>query len=130
MRSGIRSKRGTAVAARRRLNRPQSWRRKTARAATMQSVKTSTDTMTPPSPALRTRSRTMQIRAALALVLTACTAATGPLARIATPGGTSDVALEVADTPDTRARGRMYRTSLPDGQGMLCVFDAADDRAF
>jgi hypothetical protein len=72
----------------------------------------------------------MQIRAALALVLTACTAATGPLARIATPGGTVDVALEVADTPDTRARGLMYRKSLPDGHGMLFVFDEDDDHEF
>src|SRR5689334_22115975 len=97
----------------------------------MQSVKTSADTMNPPSPALRTRFRTMQIRATLALfALVACAGTTGPVARIATPGGSVDVALEVADTPETRARGLMYRTSLADGHGMLFVFDEDEDHEF
>src|SRR5438093_9966386 len=108
----MRSKRGTGVAARRRLNRSQSWRTKTPSAAMIQSVKTIADAIVPPEvSALIPRLPSLQIRRALALVilLAACGASGGPLARIHSAGGTVDVALEVADTPDTRTRGLMYR---------------------
>jgi uncharacterized membrane protein (UPF0127 family) len=74
----------------------------------------------------------LQIRRALALValLVACGSRAGPLARIHTAGGTVEVALEVADTPETRTRGLMYRTTLPDGSGMLFVFDEESNHEF
>jgi uncharacterized protein len=74
----------------------------------------------------------MQIRAAATLlaVLAACSGPTGPVARVQTRGGRVDVALEVAATPETRARGLMYRRELADGHGMLFVFDADQDHEF
>jgi hypothetical protein len=76
----------------------------------------------------------MQIRKTVALCLlavaSACTRDTAPLARVRTARGATDVALEVADTPETRSRGLMYRNELPDGRGMLFVFDDDDDHEF
>ncbi len=45
---------------------------------------------------------------------------TGPNATVA------KVAVEIADTPVTRERGLMSRTTLADGEGMLFVFKQAD----
>src|SRR5438552_14377189 len=118
MRSGMRSKSAAGAAARRRLNRCQSWRKKTPSATTRQSVKTIPDTIDPaPSPRLRA----MQIRAAAAalVLLAACRSTGGPVARVHAGGAVVEVALEVADTPETRTRGLMYRTDLPEGRGML-----------
>jgi len=39
-----------------------------------------------------------------------------------TAGGPVRVAVEIVATPETRARGLMYRTSLSDDRGMLFVF--------
>ena len=74
----------------------------------------------------------MQIRAAFAaLVLAAsCAGSPGPVARISSAGGTVEVALEVADTPERQQRGLMYRSTLADGHGMLFVFDQDDDHNF
>ena len=74
----------------------------------------------------------MQIRAAVALLLlaVACAGDSAPVARITSPRGAVDVALEVADTPETRTRGLMYRRELPDGRGMLFVFDKEADQEF
>jgi uncharacterized membrane protein (UPF0127 family) len=74
----------------------------------------------------------MQIRAAVALLLfaVACAGDAAPLARITSPRGTVDVALEVADTPERQQRGLMYRNQLADGHGMLFVFDDDVDRTF
>jgi uncharacterized membrane protein (UPF0127 family) len=74
----------------------------------------------------------MQIRGALALVAlaAACSGPRGPVARIHAHGGDVEVALEVADTPDAQRRGLMYRTSLPEGRGMLFVFDREEDHGF
>ena len=46
--------------------------------------------------------------------------------------GTRSVAfaVEIADTPESRARGLMFRTDLPRDAGMLFVFDEAAPRAF
>lgn len=38
--------------------------------------------------------------------------------------------LELADTPEERAQGLMYRPSLASGHGMLFVFDTGSVRAF
>ena len=75
----------------------------------------------------------MQIRAPLlvVLVLAACGGgARGPVARFETARGTAEVALEIADTPPARNRGLMYRDNLPDGRGMLFVFDDDADHSF
>jgi uncharacterized membrane protein (UPF0127 family) len=44
--------------------------------------------------------------------------------------GTDTVVAEVARTPDQRAEGLMYRQELPDGTGMLFVFDRAEVQSF
>ena len=74
----------------------------------------------------------MQIRAAVVLLalVAACGGPSGPVARVQTRAGRVDVALEVAATPETRARGLMYRRELADGRGMLFVFDADEDHEF
>ena len=74
----------------------------------------------------------MQIRvaAALLLALVGCRDQGGPVARLHAAGTTVDVALEIADTPETRTRGLMYRSELPDGRGMLFVFDKEEDHEF
>jgi len=41
-----------------------------------------------------------------------------------------DVMVEVADTDATRARGLMYRKSMPENQGMIFVFDRRSDHSF
>lgn len=44
------------------------------------------------------------------------------VARIVTATGEHDFKVEIADTPRTRARGLMFRHSMPDDQGMLFDF--------
>ncbi len=44
--------------------------------------------------------------------------------------GSDSVWAEVADTPDKRREGLMYRDELPDGTGMLFVFDGETSRTF
>jgi len=44
--------------------------------------------------------------------------------------GADTVVAEVASTPDQRAQGLMYREDLPDGAGMLFVFQDNQVRAF
>lgn len=52
-----------------------------------------------------------------------------PHAHVALPSGVG-LAVAVADTPRTRARGLMFRESLGDVEGLLFVFDADDRHAF
>ena len=40
--------------------------------------------------------------------------------------GTDTVRTEVVSTPEARAQGLMFRETVPDGTGMLFVFDRAD----
>jgi uncharacterized membrane protein (UPF0127 family) len=49
---------------------------------------------------------------------------------IRTADGPVVLSVEVADTPDERARGLMGRTSLPEGRGMAFVFDRPTDVRF
>ena len=42
----------------------------------------------------------------------------------------TELHVEVVDTEETRARGLMFRESLPETQGMLFVFEEAAPRAF
>ena len=44
--------------------------------------------------------------------------------------GADTVVAEVASTPDQRAEGLMYRESVPDGTGMLFVFEDNTPRSF
>lgn len=44
--------------------------------------------------------------------------------------GADTVLVEVARTPDERAQGLMYRQDVPDGTGMLFVFDDNELRSF
>jgi uncharacterized membrane protein (UPF0127 family) len=50
--------------------------------------------------------------------------------RFETPRGTWVVRVELARTPEERARGLMYRRELAPDTGMLFVFDEADDHSF
>jgi hypothetical protein len=73
----------------------------------------------------------MQTLAALGLLarLLACQPS-GPTATVQTKNGAVPVAIEVARTDATRQRGLMYRNQVPDGHGMLFVFDDDSDRIF
>jgi len=73
--------------------------------------------------------RVMSAVAALALAA-ACARDTLPLVRIHRAEGVVDVAVEVVSTPETLARGLMYRTELADGRGMLFVFPEESDHRF
>ena len=44
--------------------------------------------------------------------------------------GSDTIRAEVANTSETRSRGLMYRDEVPDGTGMLFVFDREPDRSF
>jgi uncharacterized membrane protein (UPF0127 family) len=64
----------------------------------------------------------VQPRAILLALVLGC-AADGPVANVyRADGSTVRVALEVVNTPATRERGMMYRTSLAEDHGMLFVF--------
>ncbi len=72
---------------------------------------------------------------AAALVLTACaaTAHAGCLERVVDlrgPKGMIRFEVEIADTPEARARGLMERTDLDEGEGMLFLFDPPREVAF
>jgi uncharacterized membrane protein (UPF0127 family) len=45
-------------------------------------------------------------------------------------GGVHPVVVEIADTPDARTRGMMWRTAAPDGTGMLFLFPSEDEHGF
>ncbi len=50
--------------------------------------------------------------------------------RFETPRGTWVVHVELARTPEQRARGLMYRRELAKDAGMLFLFESADDHSF
>ena len=60
----------------------------------------------------------------------AAAAAATPTVRFETPRGTWIVRVELARTPEERARGLMYRRDLPADTGMLFLFDDTDVRSF
>ena len=51
------------------------------------------------------------------------------LATIVTPKGTT-IFVEIADSPDTRAQGLMFRPSMAPDRGMLFLFPESGDHAF
>lgn len=67
-----------------------------------------------------------------ACVVAAAAACAAGEARVVvhTDAGPRTISVEVVDTPASRNRGLMYRRELPDGTGMLFVFDEEDDHAF
>jgi uncharacterized membrane protein (UPF0127 family) len=44
--------------------------------------------------------------------------------------GNDTITAEIADTPQTRERGLMFRDELPDDEGMLFIFDGEAVRSF
>lgn len=54
----------------------------------------------------------------------------GDVIDIRGPGGVVRFALEIADTPTSRASGLMFREHLDEGAGMLFVFDPPREVAF
>jgi hypothetical protein len=75
-----------------------------------------------------------RILALLALALAAgapaCSSAAGPRVLLDSGGKTLVVKVELADTPEKRERGLMFRKELPDGQGMLFLFDEEGEHSF
>ena len=65
--------------------------------------------------------------ALLALTLTACG---GPFPKDTIDVGGHSIKVEVAATPDLRARGLMYRDSLPADRGMLFIYPDEAPRGF
>lgn len=69
--------------------------------------------------------RRLLLAAGLASLAGTRALARGPLTRltiVTRAGARHDFQLELADTPEKRARGLMFRRSLPEGQGMLFEF--------
>ena len=61
----------------------------------------------------------------------ASTARAGPAVEITTSGGEQvSVQVEVADTPESRAQGLMYRETLAEDRGMLFIFEQDVDSPF
>jgi hypothetical protein len=60
----------------------------------------------------------------------ACAAPSGPRVVIETAGRTLVVQVEVADTPEKRERGLMFRKELADGRGMVFLFDEEGEHTF
>lgn len=44
--------------------------------------------------------------------------------------GADTIVAEIADTPETRERGLMFRNELPDNEGMLFIFEEEGIRSF
>ncbi len=60
----------------------------------------------------------------------ACATADGPRAILESGGRTLVVQVEVADTPEKRERGLMFRKELADGRGMVFLFDEEAEHSF
>jgi uncharacterized membrane protein (UPF0127 family) len=77
----------------------------------------------------RGRARAVSLVAAVVtLVATASNVACDeqPKVLIETPKGTVAIPVEIADTPEKRTRGLMYRRDLPSNAGMLFVFPRSE----
>ena len=60
----------------------------------------------------------------------ACAAPGGPRAILESGGRSLVVQVELADTPEKRERGLMFRKELPDDRGMLFVFEQEGEHTF
>jgi len=66
-------------------------------------------------------------------LLTGCGGRNNDLQKITILGPDDEVVevqVEVADSPEARAQGLMFRTELPEGQGMLFVFEEEKPLSF
>jgi uncharacterized protein len=68
--------------------------------------------------------------AAAVLCISTASPARAAEPEIALNAGVYVIRAEVVDTPETRARGLMYRKSMPDNHGMLFVFSDAERQCF
>ena len=77
------------------------------------------------------RSDIVGLSVVLGLLATAVNAACEPgRVDVRGPWGEARFNVELADTPETRARGLMFRESLPTGAGMLFVYDSPQPVSF
>ena len=60
----------------------------------------------------------------------ACAAPSGPRVILESGGKSHRVQVELADTDAKRERGLMFRRELPEGRGMLFLFDEEGDHPF
>jgi uncharacterized membrane protein (UPF0127 family) len=60
----------------------------------------------------------------------ACAAPSGPRVFLDSGGKSHRVDVELADTEQKRERGLMFRKELPDGRGMLFLFDEEGEHGF
>jgi uncharacterized membrane protein (UPF0127 family) len=74
----------------------------------------------------------MRASVALALVAASASAACPPpeILEVETSSGVAAFHVEIVDTPETRARGLMFRTDLAREQGMLFLFPESAPRTF
>lgn len=88
------------------------------------------------SPALLSKSIVLRLLGTVVLLLGAqasiakAVECSPDLALIKTDNGILRFQVEVADDPDERAQGLMYRKSLPDGHGMLFIYETPRPAAF
>jgi hypothetical protein len=79
------------------------------------------------------RSRALQQSVAAAIAATiaiACQKAQPTVVLLPENENPVSVTVEVADTPETRSRGLMYRTTLEEDQGMIFLFEDSEDHSF
>ena len=60
----------------------------------------------------------------------ACAAPSGPRVILESGGKSHRVQVEIADTDAKRERGLMFRKELPEGRGMLFLFDEEGEHTF
>jgi uncharacterized membrane protein (UPF0127 family) len=60
----------------------------------------------------------------------ACAASSGPRVILESGGKSHLVQVEIADTDAKRERGLMFRKDLPEGRGMLFLFDEEGEHSF
>ncbi len=78
-----------------------------------------------------TRGAVVALLAATALATgSACASPGGPRVVLESGGKSHVVKVELADTDLKRERGLMFRKELPDGQGMLFLFDEEREHTF
>jgi uncharacterized membrane protein (UPF0127 family) len=79
----------------------------------------------------RPRTRRLQpIVVATLVLLAACRDLRPAVVLTSKDGASTRVFVEVADTPDTQARGLMFRNHLDPDHGMVFLFDSEKDHAF
>ncbi len=66
----------------------------------------------------------------IALASMGCQAQSQNLPRITLNAGIHNISAEVAQSPQERATGLMFRQSMPSNQGMLFVFERAEQQCF